>query len=51
MTRDYHAPGRSTVIAGGGKNLFGNVLRMRRVRHQDTTTFPSGIDALKYARP
>ena len=38
------------VIAGGGKKLFGNVVEMRRVRHQDTTTFPSGIVALKYAR-
>jgi dihydrofolate reductase len=38
------------VIAGGGKKLFGNVVEMRRVRHQDTKTFPSGIVALKYAR-
>ena len=29
--------------------LFGNV-EMRRVRHQDTKMFPSGIVALKYAR-
>lgn len=38
------------VIAGGGKKLFANVVEMRRVRHRDTTTFPSGIVALKYAR-
>ncbi len=38
------------VIAGRGKKLFANVAGMRRVRHQDTDTFPSGIVALKYAR-
>lgn len=38
------------VIAGGGKKLFGHVVEMRRVRHQDTKTFPSGIVALQYAR-
>jgi dihydrofolate reductase len=38
------------VIAGGGKKLFCNVAAMRRVRHQDTSTFPSGIVALKYGR-
>jgi dihydrofolate reductase len=38
------------VIAGGGKKLFGNVVKMRRVRHQDVKRFPSGIVALKYAR-
>jgi dihydrofolate reductase len=39
------------VVAGGGKKLFGTVVDMRRVRHQDTKTFPSGIVALKYAPP
>ena len=38
------------VIAGGGKKLFGHVVEMRRVRHEDTKTFPSGIVALKYTR-
>jgi dihydrofolate reductase len=38
------------VIAGGGTTLFGNVAGMRRVRHQDTRTFPSGIVVLQYAR-
>jgi dihydrofolate reductase len=38
------------VIAGRGKKLFGNVVAMRRVRHQDTKTFPSGIVAHNYAR-
>lgn len=38
------------VIAGGGKKLFRNVAAMRRVRHQDTNTFPSGIVTLKYGR-
>jgi dihydrofolate reductase len=38
------------VIAGAGKKLFGTVAEMRRVRHQDTKTFPSGIVALTYAR-
>jgi dihydrofolate reductase len=38
------------VIAGGGKKLFGEAVTMRRVRHQDTRTFPSGIVALKYER-
>lgn len=38
------------VIAGGGKKLFGNIVEMRRLRHQDTKTLASGIVALKYAR-
>jgi dihydrofolate reductase len=38
------------VIAGRGKKLFGNVVEMRRVRHQDTRTFSSGIVAVQYAR-
>jgi len=38
------------VIAGGGKKLFDNVVEMRRVRHQDARTLPSGIVVLKYAR-
>jgi len=38
------------VIAGGGKKLFGNVVKMRRVHHHDTKTFPSGIVVLQYAR-
>jgi len=38
------------TIAGTGKKLFGDVVKMRRVRHQDTKTFSSGIVALKYAR-
>jgi dihydrofolate reductase len=37
------------VIAGGGKKLFDNVVEMRRVRHQDTKSLPSGIVVLKYA--
>ncbi len=39
------------VIAGGGKTLFGNIVEMRHLRHQDTRTFPSGIVALKYGIP
>jgi dihydrofolate reductase len=38
------------VIAGGGKKLFSNVAQMRRLRHQHTKPFPSGIVSLKYAR-
>jgi dihydrofolate reductase len=38
------------VIAGRGKKLFGNVVEMHRVRHQDTRTVPSGIVILKYVR-
>jgi dihydrofolate reductase len=38
------------VIAGRGKKLFGNGAGMRRMRHKDTRTFPSGIVALKYSR-
>jgi riboflavin biosynthesis pyrimidine reductase len=38
------------AIAGGGKKLFDKVLTMRRVRHQGTKTFASGIVVLKYAR-
>jgi dihydrofolate reductase len=37
------------TIAGSGKKLFGNVVEMRRLRHLDTKTFPSGIVALRYA--
>jgi dihydrofolate reductase len=37
------------VIAGRGKKLFTNVVGMRRLRHQETKTFPSGIVAQKYA--
>ena len=32
------------------KKLFANVVEMRRVHHQDTKTFPSGIVVVKYAR-
>jgi len=38
------------VIAGRGKKLFSKVAEMRRVRHRNTTTFPSGIVVLKFAR-
>ena len=37
------------VIAGRGKKLFGTAA-MRRLRHQNTRTFPSGIVALEYGR-
>jgi dihydrofolate reductase len=36
------------VIAGRGKKLFGNVVGARRLHHQDTKAFLSGIVAHKY---
>ena len=49
LVDEYHLV-THPVIAGGGKKLFGNVSEMRRVRHQDTKTFASGIVTLKYKR-
>lgn len=36
------------VVAGTGKRLFDKIVTMRRLRHLDTKTFPSGIVALTY---
>lgn len=37
------------VIAGPGKKLFDDIHTTRRLRHEGTVTFPSGIVILKYA--
>ena len=38
------------IIAGRGKKLFANVAGAHRVRHLSTSTFPSGVVVVKYAR-
>ena len=38
------------LIAGQGKKLFDKVTEVHKVRHLDTTSFPSGVVIVKYGR-
>lgn len=48
LVDEYHLV-THPAIAGRGKKLFATVASVRRLRHLDTATFPSGVFIAKYA--